>query len=380
MKEAAKYLKLSADQEDCACENSDAQLNYRLCLEKGEGVAQELKETARYYKLAMENGNEAARERYNRYAASPQKQISDRIMKLGPEYEEFTPETKLEPGNCSVLKFVRNRKTGEELAVKTLIISETANEDQIQKQFMSELCALAQLDHRCIVQVKGWSLPTATEGPKIIMEYVGGGTLKNLLRSDITHARWWNVTRKVITIMGIVLGMEFIHSKNLIHRDLKPTNILLDDDRNVKISDFGSSRIYEVDVTMTGVGTPLYMAPEVLDGHYDGKVDVYSFGLILYEIVVGNGVFSSCKDERSKLKLYVDLQKGITPAIPESVLPFTRDLIKKCWSMSPSERPSFSEIRRSLQEIGFKVFPGVDSLAVKAFVMTIEEHLKGSGK
>jgi serine/threonine protein kinase len=430
VKKAAKYFKLSADRGNC-----DAQYSYGVCLEKGEGVAQNVRGAVKYFKLSADRGNPDAQLRYAFYTdkeekvyeagkdpklsadqgisdaqqsheisveegegvdelaepsndhkenvhvdARPRKGVSDLLMELGPEYVEFTMEAEFEPGNCSIMKFVRNRETGEELAVKTLIIPRTAHRDEVQKQFMSELQALLQLDHRCIVQVKGCSLPTATEGPTIITEYVGGGTLKILLRSDVTHPRWWNATRKVITIMGIVLGMEFIHSKNLIHRDLKPTNILLDDDHNVKISDFGSSRIYQVDVTLTGAGTPLYMAPEVLEGHYDQKVDVYSFGLILYEICAGNGVFSSPKNETSRLKLYVDLQKGNPPPIPDSVLPVASTLIAECWAASASKRPSFSQIRKRLQEIDFKILPGVDSLAVEAFVITNEQHLKRSGQ
>jgi serine/threonine protein kinase len=163
----------------------------------------------------------------------------------------------------------------------------------------------------------------------------------------------------VITIVGIVLGMEFIHAKGFIHRDLKPTNILLDDDRNIKTSDFGSSRVYEADVTMRNVGTPLYMAPEASERVYDSKVDVYSFGLILYEIVSGTGVLSSC-DPRDKMRLFRELQGGNRPEIPESVLPFTRELIEKCWSASATERPSFKEIFESLKEVKLEIISGVE--------------------
>jgi serine/threonine protein kinase len=237
---------------------------------------------------------------------------------------------------------------------------------------MSEIEALHQLKHPCITKVKGFCLPSELEGPSIVMEFVGGGTLKDVLRNK---PRWWTDTRKAINIVQIVLGMEFIHSKKFIHRDLKPTNILLDDDHSVKISDFGSSRMYEseVDVTMTGVGTPLYMAPEVASGHYDQKVDVYSFGLILYDIVSGTGVFSG---DGNKMALHYDMVKGKRPDIPATVLPFTRDLIKKCWSESATERPSFSEIWKMIQEVNFRVVPGVESALVKGFVSAIEELLQ----
>jgi serine/threonine protein kinase len=121
----------------------------------------------------------------------------------------------------------------------------------------------------------------------------------------------------------------------------------------------------EVDVTMTNAGTPLYMAPEVASGHYDEKVDVYSFGLILYEIVSGTGVFSG---DGNKFQLYQNLVRGEFPSIPEAVLPFTRQLIAKCWSKSPRERPSFSEILKMMQDERFKIMPGVEFAGVKGFV------------
>jgi serine/threonine protein kinase len=298
------------------------------------------------------------------------------IIELDSKYEKLTGviELELEPGNCSEITFVRNRETGEVFAVKTLTVPQK-DRDKVQKQFMSEVLALNELRHPCIVRLKGYCLPSQSEGPKVIMEYVGGGTLKKVLRSDIAHPKWWDPTRKVIAVVGIVLGMNFIHSKGFIHRDLKPTNILLDEGHRIKISDFGSSRIYEADVTMSNVGTPLYMAPEASETTYDLKVDVYSFGLILYEIVSGTGALSSCT-RGDRVKLFVSLQSGNRPDIPESVLPITRELIEKCWSASPAERPSFKEIWERLKEVKFKILSGVDTGAVEEFILMVEKGAK----
>jgi serine/threonine protein kinase len=204
------------------------------------------------------------------------------------------------------------------------------------------------------------------------MEYVGGGSLKKLLRSDCKIPRWWTDTRKAIIITGIVLGMKYVHSKGFIHRDLKPTNILVDDEHNVKISDFGSSRfIDKVDVTMTNAkGTPLYMAPEAWNVHYDNKVDVYSFGLILYEIISGNGIFSN---EGDKGQLFMQLASGWRPEFPGNVNEFVRRLIENCWSREASKRPSFSDILELLKQVEFKVLPKVDAREVKHFCARIEE-------
>jgi serine/threonine protein kinase len=179
-----------------------------------------------------------------------------------------------------------------------------------------------------------------------------------------------------MTIVELVKGMKFIHSQNLIHGDLKPTNILIDDDHNIKISDFGTSRVFERDVTMMNAGTPLYMSPETADGHYDNKIDVYSFGIVVYEIVTGNGLFS---DEGNKTRLYLDMQNGKRPDIPKEVLPFTRELISKCWSQESSKRPSFNEIWTLLKKQEFKIINGVDIVEVIAEVSRIETRERSLG-
>jgi hypothetical protein len=293
------------------------------------------------------------------------KGVSDLMIELDPGYEEFSGEEKCEGNGRSEVKFMRHRESGEEIAVKTFF----GKSQEVQKEMMSEVEALRQLQHPCIVSLKGWCRGRGSEGGKIITEYVGGGNLRKLLRSDNKAPEWWTASKKAITIAGIVLGMKFIHSRNFIHRDLKPTNILLDEEHNVKIGDFGTSRIYSADVTLTSVGNDLYMAKEVSSGEYDQKVDVYSFGIILYEIITGNGVFSN---EGIKGELYADMLKGNRPKIPEEVMPFVRELIDKCWCQDASARPDFSEIWRTLKEREFKVLPGVDIEAVKGWCTVLE--------
>jgi serine/threonine protein kinase len=190
------------------------------------------------------------------------KPISDFVIELDDKYETFT--------KCGKVKLMRHQETGEEIAVKSFDV-------EFQKEFLSEVEALKKLNHPHIVRLKGCCLPTGNKGFKIVMEYVGGGTLQELLKSDLRKPRWWTSTRKSIVIAEIVKGMKFIHSNKIIHRDLKPTNILVDNEHNIKISDFGTSRLFETDVTMTNAGTLLYTAPEVSKGHYDKKIDVYSF-------------------------------------------------------------------------------------------------------
>jgi serine/threonine protein kinase len=96
-----------------------------------------------------------------------------------------------------------------------------------------------------------------------------------------------------IIITGIVLGMRFIHAREVIHRPLKPSNVLLDEQGCPQISDLGLSKFAETDMSMTrGLGTLLYMAPEMFEGvEYSKPVDVYSFAILFYDVVFGDPPF-----------------------------------------------------------------------------------------
>jgi serine/threonine-protein kinase TNNI3K len=125
---------------------------------------------------------------------------------------------------------------------------------------------------------------------------------------------------------------------------------LLDDEHRPRISDFGSSRDQTVTGTLTGgfqIGTPLYMAPELYEQQgYNEKVDVYSFTLILYEIVVGRQVFSS---SLTLPQLALKVAKGGRAEIPPDVDEVVADLIQRGWAADPSERPSFRAIYEELR-------------------------------
>jgi serine/threonine protein kinase len=216
------------------------------------------------------------------------------------------------------------------------------------------------------MKIKGICLPRKKKDPpKIISEYLCNGSLRPVIGSS-TAPEWWNGLCKVKAILGIVHAMRYVHFKGIIHRDLKPENILLQEDYEIRIADFGSSRIFEADVTMTDAGTPLYMAPEVGSGHYDRKIDVYSFGLILYEIVTSNPIFS-CR-ESDKSVLYAQLRTGWRPDIGADVTKTSRSLIERCWSIDPSKRPNFFEIWKLLKEYDFGVIPGVGKSEIEPFL------------
>lgn len=194
------------------------------------------------------------------------------------------------------------------------------------------------------------------------MEYIPCGSLQDILTNPPS---WFDNTAKIEIICGIALGMAFVHMKDIIHRDLKLANVLIDENHLPHVCDFGSSRLFSTESTLTtspGV-TPVYEAPEVYDGEYTMKIDVYSFGVMLYEIVTGKLAFRNLKP----LQLMKHVGLGKREPIPDSVTPFAKYLIEQCWEQDPEERPSFAEICELLKRKAHLLFSDSDLLRVVQF-------------
>ena len=177
-------------------------------------------------------------------------------------------------------------------ALKEMNIKNKTIEDL--RRFIAEYEIMNMLDHPNILKALGifFGDNEEEEAPKIVLEYC-----PNNLESAIKEKSLNNV-QIALCIYQIVEGMKYVHHQKIIHRDLKPSNILIDEHGTVKICDFGISKIMsgQEQQTMTAsVGTMLYMAPEIMDNNnYDEKVDVYSFGILLY-FALNNGDVSKIK-------------------------------------------------------------------------------------
>jgi serine/threonine protein kinase len=291
-------------------------------------------------------------------------EVSEWVIDLKQDYESLGSI-----GENRRVELWKHRETGEEDAVKSYPRSHKSVEE-VQTEFIREIEALIHLNHPCIVSIKGYCLPTKEEEAKLITEYHGIGSLKRLL-SQTKQKEWWTIRRRTNCIVGLVVGMKDVHSKGFIHRDLKPDNILIDNELHIRICDFGSSRTFEFGVTMTNAGTPLYMAPEVDEGHYDCKVDVYSFGLILYEIVSCDGLFSS---PGNKTGLLMKLRTGWRPELGVGIPSLSKNLIERCWSVDASCRPSFEELWHEMCANRFELIAGSDEADVESYLSYLERH------
>ena len=157
-------------------------------------------------------------------------------------------------------------------------------------------------------------------------------------------------------------GMAFLHSKGFIHRDLKSRNLLTDDAFRVKVADFGLSRLRQStmeDPSSTLSGTPAWMAPELMRGSkYGPPVDVYSYGMVLFELVTGEIPFETAYQSDGKrdihpARIVFDVVKNARrPQLPGHVPATLTRLVERCWAQAAAERPTFDEILMELDAPG----------------------------
>jgi serine/threonine protein kinase len=206
--------------------------------------------------------------------------------------------------------------------------------------------------------------------PSIVTEFAGNGSLANFRTAD-DQSRLRKPNRIAKVLAGIALGMRFVHSRGVTHRDLNPDNILLDWDWNVRIADFGRSSSLDAQPLKPPDALSRYLAPECYDGTFRRASDVFAFALILLEILTGRPAF---QESLTPLQIaFIVAIDGARPDIPDSVLPPVRALIGDCWEADPDDRPSFEEIVDRLAEMEFRVIEDVKSAKVAEFVRKIEE-------
>jgi myosin-5 len=241
---------------------------------------------------------------------------------------------------------------------------------------MKEGYVLVHMQHPNVLKVVGVYLPNGT-GPEIATEYMGNGSLEKTLEAVKAKRApgFWTHFNVCKMIVGTVLGMKYLHSKGVIHRDLKPANLLIGDDYGIRIGDFGHAKLRgSGDSTDTaGVGTRPYMSPEIFKNEAQTpKMDVYGFGLILYEILVGKQVFPA---DLAMFQRVNDVCSGKRPSVSDAHLaPAVKRVIVNCWDVDPDIRPSFDEILDTLEKARFPFYEDVKAEEVEAYVDDIRRR------
>jgi serine/threonine protein kinase len=234
--------------------------------------------------------------------------------------------------------------TGRKVAFKRLLLDRLEGQNLLY--FCREVLVLANCHNFFLLPFLGFSpeVPYA-----IVTEYIPRGSLFDALRHRNGSPELSPENRNIVTI-GVARGMMALHRQQIVHRDLKSLNILLDADLYPKIADFGIARFMgdQQEGCTRNIGTPHWMAPEIFEnGSYTTKVDVYAFGILIWELLT-EGIPFQGKDG-FQVAIAV-ARNGERPVIPDTSPPDVADFIRFCWDQDPAVRPPFPQIVRKLAQ------------------------------
>lgn len=231
---------------------------------------------------------------------------------------------------------VRKKDSGEIFAMKALSKPMLISKSQL-KYATAECKILKAIRHPFIVRLY-WAFQSQSY-LYMVLEYCPNGDFSNLL-ALVTNL---SVEVSRFYTAEMVLAIEYLHSIDVIYRDLKPQNILLDAEGHIKLTDFGLSKenASEEEPAMSFCGSPAYLAPEVLAKTGSWKpADIYNIGTNLYEMLVGKPPYFT----ENLAKLYKRISKG-SLTFPDNIDQDARDLIEKVMSRNPDDRPTITQVK-----------------------------------
>jgi hypothetical protein len=204
----------------------------------------------------------------------------------------YSVQRELGRGGMGAVYLAEHEETHEKVAMKELLITAAADPIAVQR-FLQEGAVMSRLTHPNIVRVRG--IIEAGGGHYLALEFIEGGSLRDLLRG-----RPLPDPQAFAVMHGLLQALDHAHQHAIVHRDVKPENVMLSRAGEVKVADFGIARLTDEGATShatrtgTTVGTPQYMSPEqVTTSKVDGRSDLYSAGIVCYEVFCGRPPFEA---------------------------------------------------------------------------------------
>ncbi|MFQ5421898.1 MAG: protein kinase, partial [Anaerolineae bacterium] len=256
-------------------------------------------------------------------------------FELGTAVGPYTIEEKLGQGGMATVYKAYHENLDRHVAIKVLHTAFKDN-DSFLRRFKREARVVARLEHPRIVPVHDFAEQDGY--PYLVMRYVEGETLKDRLSAGmLTRA-------EIIRIAGSIAdALDYAHERGVLHRDIKPSNILLTRGGGVYITDFGLARITQAGESTLSqdmiMGTPQYISPEQAKGNVelDGRTDVYSFGIVLYEMVTGRVPFQS-DTSYSIIHSQIFDPPPLPSSLNDKITPAMEEVLLKVLSKEPDDR------------------------------------------
>lgn len=270
-------------------------------------------------------------------------------MSIPEKIGRYVIKSELGRGGMATVYRAHDPLFEREVALK-ILPREMLHDPQFKSRFEREIKMVASLEHPAIVPVH--DVGDENGQPYFVMRYMTGGSL-----SDLIENGKFTIQETATIVAKVAQGLAFAHRKGVIHRDLKPDNILFDENGEPFISDFGIAKLTEAGSNLTGsgvIGTPAYMSPEQAQGvEVDGRSDVYGLGVIAYQMLTGHQPYSADTPMGVVLKHITEPVPEILKVVPE--MPAEVDeFIKTAMAKDKTKRfENTIELAKALNKIAF---------------------------